>query len=118
MTYDQCKKMLYVSVGILILSIITTALGGRFVHLECLVCDENIDSVSYLEYKLGPFEEIPMMHPRCSDYVANTLAANSDMSFGEWLEIRGWLPRAEETTGLPIKDLLEKLNTDLEMGNE
>ena len=70
--------------------IVLTVTNFRYKPINCALCKDQIYLVSATEYYLGPFKDVPTLHPNCQDYIATYLAPNSFMNIKEWLEIRGW----------------------------
>ena len=68
----------------------------RVVPINCALCKDRIYTLSLVEYYSGPWKDIPSLHVICLEHIAMVLAPNSNMTVGEWLEIRGWKPRTEE----------------------
>jgi hypothetical protein len=108
MPENKTIKLFIISIFILILSITISSLNGRFIPINCCICGEHVRTVSWLECKVGPWEDIPCIHQGCHKHLAITLAPNCNMSIGEWLEIRGYNPRAEEEKGMAFEDIMNK----------
>ena len=104
--------VLGLSLTVLTFTILLIAVSSKFIPTKCALCKKDVQHISYIEKKLGPWEEIPILHPTCHSYIVEYLAPNCDMTVGEWFEYRGWLPRPEETTGKTEQELLDFLNRD------
>lgn len=75
---------------LLTVTIVLTVTNFRYKPINCALCKDQIYLVSATEYYLGPFKDVPTLHPLCQDYIITHLAPNSFMNIREWLEIRGW----------------------------
>lgn len=106
------QVILGLSLTILTLSIISIALTSKFISINCALCKKEVQKISYLEKRISYWDDIPILHPLCNSYIIDYLAPNCDMTVGEWLETRGWKPRAEETTGMSHQELLDFINRD------
>ena len=104
--------ILGLSLTILTLTVISIALTSRFISVECALCKEEVQKISYLEKRISYWDDIPIIHPICHSYIVDYLAPNCDMTVGEWLEMRGWKPRPDETSGKTHQELLDYLNKD------
>jgi hypothetical protein len=93
---------------LLVANFFFSIVSTRLIKVDCAYCKKRITNISYLEHTFGPWKDIPCLHPGCHDYIANFLAPNSSMTIGQWLEIRGWNPRSEETRGKTWKEIIEK----------
>ena len=108
MTRQEYKKLFLVSLFCLLGAITVSLLNSRLIKVKCMICKEDVDSVSLVEYYFGSWRSIPILHPICNSYIIDFLAPNSDMTAGEWLEIRGWEPRHNEAK-LTREELHKKL---------
>ena len=104
--------LFFVCLTILTLAVILISMGSQMIPAKCALCQEEVQKISYLEKKLGPWEQIPVLHPACHNYIVKYLAPNCNMTTGEWLEIRGWNPRPEETANKSYQELLDFLIGD------
>ena len=103
---DKCKIMLITSITCLCLCIILLICSTRVINIKCFLCKGLVDRVSLIEYHTGTFKFIPCLHPVCASQISDTLAPNSFMTFGQWLEIRGWEPRHEELSNKTFDEIL------------
>ena len=98
----NCKFQAVLLVAIILVSVFNT----RLKHIVCPLCHEDVACVSLVEYNLGPWKEIPTLHPLCQDQIANVLAPNNNMGLTEWLRIRGYY---DERFGTTTQERIEKI---------
>lgn len=75
---------------LLVLILLVTAATSRFTRIKCALCKQDAHIVSWFEYQLGPWKNVPTLHPSCQYHIAASLAPNADMNMTEWLKIRGF----------------------------
>lgn len=101
-------RLFLVSFLLLLITVSVSCVCGRYIPIKCCICGKHITTLSAVEYSIGPWADIPCIHPMCESYLSQFLAPNCGMSSGQWLEIRGWNPRPEETTGKTWKEIVDK----------
>lgn len=103
----RAKCIFGAGVCLLLFNFVFCMIATRIIPIDCVYCRKRITNISYLESMSGPWRDIPCFHPGCQDYVCNFLAPNCGLTMGEWLEIRGWNPRPEETRGKNWLEIVE-----------
>lgn len=106
---DTTRRVSILSILAFLATVSMSACFTRVIPVNCALCEKRIYTLSLFEYKTGPWKEIPSIHLFCFEQIASVYAPNSDMTVGEWLEIRGWKPRTEEQ-----KEAFEKLVEEFE----
>jgi hypothetical protein len=106
------QKILACALTLLTLTIALISSSSRFIPIKCALCQDEIQNVSYIEYKMGPWDNIPCLHTTCYSYINSYLAPNCDMTTAQWLETRGWSPRPNQTTGKTNAELSDFINNN------
>jgi hypothetical protein len=104
---DKTKKVGILTMLAMIATVSMAVCFTRVIPVNCALCKDRIYTLSLFEYHSGPWKEIPSIHLYCFEQIATIYGPNTDMTVGEWLEIRGWEPRSEEQ-----KKAFEKLIED------
>ena len=90
------KRLLNISIILLLLNFVFCCLMTRTIPINCCLCKKRVDTLSVIEYQTGPWKDIPSFHLQCLDHVRNYLAPNCDLSFSEWCEVRGYNPKSKK----------------------
>lgn len=90
------------AVCVLLSSITLTFVGARFDTECCPVCEKEVFVVSKLEKWVGPFKDIPVIHPICADYLKREIAPREGKTMNQWLRERGYYYSSEQWGNLGI----------------
>ena len=104
----RAKRLTTVAVVILLINFAFSILFTRIIPMNCAYCERNVNTLSLIEYEIGPWKSIPCLHQECHKLIAEFLAPNSGMTVGQWLEIRGYKVRQEDISGLSWQELINR----------
>ncbi len=93
MTKSSNKRSTFLALfNVFLLAVIlaVVATTARTKTCNCAVCDRPVFVLSYLEQHVGPFKDIPAIHPTCAVYLKEFLAPNAGQTISEWLKYRGY----------------------------
>lgn len=102
------NKKMFSEYLILLVLIFICCFTVKSKNIGCAHCRKNIYKLSSLEVSNQYWGDIPILHISCRDYIACVLAPNCDMTFAEYLEVRGWNPRHEKIKGKTWKEIVNK----------
>ncbi len=89
-TTKRSVSLALFNVSLLVVILGIVAATARTQTCDCAVCGRKVFVLSYVEQYVGPFKDIPSIHPSCAAFLKERIAPASGMSVSEWLRAKGY----------------------------
>ncbi len=95
------------SSGLLLVVIVLVMLSSRLHSINCPVCHHKVHVLSTIEQYMGPFKDIPSVHPQCANYLREVICPEQGVNMHQWFVARGYYYTKDQVRDAGVTIILD-----------